>query len=633
MTDVEAVATRKRHSKKLPPVDSDYRPHSKPVLQKRSPYLTRPAESRATPDTDTEEVVSGIEGQERRPGLEGDIIEEEELSEGEDMARREEGELSKLMRYMMERDERKEEAEKERREEREREWRMGEERREERERERRREEAERQREFMRAEAERVQTENVERRRVEEERRDSRELQVEKMKALGSYKEGTELGDYLMKFERILRECRVDERSWAERLYPRLPEKLCARVAAERDDEAEYSVVKQALLKTVGEITLTYGRHMFELSGEGLKHLTGGDACEQIVKVCKGVLQGCATLDQCVLALAVAVTRRVMPQPGKVYLETKSITNLKELREMWETWVAGRQKGNFYKPWMGEYNPERRGYRGEQKDGYGSRELMCFNCGSKGHRAFECKESKLKSNHSSRAEYRVEPKAETRAVTCFSCGKPGHRSPECPSKKVGTNLKKEGTGGKVATVIVGDRKDNIAWGTVNGVQCRVLVDSGVSVGVVPRSLLREGYKDCGEIHVADVHGARKAHRSTIVEFEIGGLVRTQLAMIDEREGDGVISIVPLNLRDGEEARAFTQAITEYSEECKASVTKEAEVKVLTRSQAKAEAELDRCEEDAEVEDLWCLWRSLIMRSWVMRRNLGMNRGRKNRSKGA
>ncbi len=199
---------------------------------------------------------------------------------------------------------------------------------------------------------------------------------------------------------------------------------------------------------------------------------------------------------------------------------------------------------------------------------------------------------------------MEPKAEARVITCFSCGKPGHRSTECPSKKVGTSLKKEGTGGKVATVIVGDKKDNIAWGLVNGVKCRVLVDSGASVGVVPRSLLREGYKDCGEIQVADVHGARKAHRSTIVEFKIGGLVRTQLAMIDEREGDGVISIVPLNLRDGEEARAFTQAITVYSEECKASVTEKAEVKVLTRSQAKAEAELDKCEEDAEVEDLWC-----------------------------
>ncbi len=44
---------------------------------------------------------------------------------------------------------------------------------------------------------------------------------------------------------------------------------------------------------------------------------------------RGVLQGCETLDQCVLALATAVTRRVLPQPGKVYMENKPIKSLKE----------------------------------------------------------------------------------------------------------------------------------------------------------------------------------------------------------------------------------------------------------------------------------------------------------------
>ncbi len=177
-----------------------------------------------------------------------------------------------------------------------------------------------------------------------------------MKALGSYKEGTELGDYLGKFERLLKKFKVDEGSWSERLYLRLPERLCTRVAAERDEEAGYIVVKQALLQTVGETTLTYGRNLFELSGEGLKHLAGGDACEHIVKTCKGVLQGCETLNQCVLALVTAVTRRVLPQPGKVYMETKPIKSLKKLREMWETWVSGKQKGNFYKPWLGDAGP-------------------------------------------------------------------------------------------------------------------------------------------------------------------------------------------------------------------------------------------------------------------------------------
>ncbi len=593
MTDVGTVATRKKHTKRLLPVDSDYKPPHRPPPHKRSPYPTRPAEGKHSQEAETEGVVSGDEGQERYLGLEGELRVGEETSEEESMVRKEEGELSRLMRYMMERDERKEAEERQRREER-----------EERERERRRDDEDRQREFMRVEAERRREENLERRRAEEGRKDLNDLQQEKMKALGSYKEGTELGDYLSKFERILKECKVDEGSWSERLYPRLPEKLCTKVAAERDEEAGYSVIKQALLKTVGETTLTYGRNLFDLSGEGLKHLAGGDACEQIVKTCRGVLQGCETLDQCVLALAMAVTRRVLPQPGKVYMETKSIKSLKELREMWETWVSGRQKGNFYKPWLGDFSSERRGFRGDTREGYGNREVTCFSCGGKGHRAGECREVKGKVRFGSKAE----PRAEPRAITCFSCGKPGHRSIECTSKKVGAPLKREG--GKVATVIVGDKKDNIAWGRVNGVECRELVDYGASVGVIPKSLLEKGYRDCGEIQVADVHGGRRAHRSTIAEFEVGGLVRSQLAMIDEREGDGVICIVPLNLRDREEARAFARAIEEYGERGQTAETKEAKVNVLTRSQARVEAELDECKDDAEVRDLWCTVEELV-----------------------
>ncbi len=159
-------------------------------------------------------------------------------------------------------------------------------------------------------------------------------------------------------------------------------------------------------------------------------------------------------------------------------------------------------------------------------------------------------------------------------------------------------------GKVATVIFGDKTDNIAWGRVNGVECKVLVDSGASVGVIPKSSLERGYRDCGKILVANVHGRRRTHRSTIVEFEVGGLVRSHLAMVDEREGDGVICIVPLNLRDRDEAVAYARAIEKYGGRSQTAETVKSKVNVLTRSQANIEAELDVCEDDAEVKDLWC-----------------------------
>ncbi len=226
----------------------------------------------------------------------------------------------------------------------------------------------------------------------------------------------------------------------------------------------------------------------------------------------------------------------------------------------------------------------------------NKDITCFTCGEKGHHSTECKKSKWNGS--------VNGGSGVRPITCFNCGKQGHRSVDCPNKRVGGPVKKEGTGGKVAKLVVEGEKDNVTRGLVNGVRSKVLIDSGASVGVVPRLLLKKNYRDCGAIHVADVHGNKKVHRSTVVTLELGGLTCSRLAMIDEREGGGVISIVPMNLTDKEEYQAFTTAIEEYRNNRVVESEKSAEVNVLTRSQARQEEVLDKCEDDAGVEDLWC-----------------------------
>ncbi len=568
-------------------MDSDYKPSHKSGDSRRSPYPSRPLEGKAVIAEESEEEVSGTVGSGGES--EAEVIVEVGTDRPEEMARREESELSRLLRYMREKDERDKQEERERRKE-------EEEKRRECERvrieeEERRREAEGARE--RALEERREREDA-RRQEELLRRDRRELLQEKLKAMGSYKEGTELVDYLGKFERVMRESEIREAEWSERLFPRLPEHLCARVSSIREDGVEYEELKRVLLKSVGETSLTYGHQLFELTGESLKHKSGGECCEQILRICRYIMQGCMTREQCVVALATACTRRVMPQAGRVFLEGKDVKDAESLRNLWETWMSGRQKGNFFKPRVIDFGGERVIVKTERRDLFGAREITCFSCGAKGHRAADC--SKNRSFDTSRKP------TESRSVTCYNCGKYGHRSSECNNKKVGAPVKKEG--GKVAKLIVDGEKDNIAWGRVNGAPCKVLVDSGASIGVVPRALLGENHRDCGEVHVADVHGTKKVHRSTVVSFEVGGIVRSQLAMIDERQGDGVISIVPMNLMDKEEISAFTKAIADYREEGKGEQRVEAEVNVLTRSQAKAEVELDRCEQDAEVEELWC-----------------------------
>ncbi len=100
---------------------------------------------------------------------------------------------------------------------------------------------------------------------------------------------------------------------------------------------------------MGETTLTYGYKLFELTGEGLKAKTAGEIMEVIEKVSWGVMQGCESVRECVVALATALTRNVIPPSGKVFLEGKKKERMEDLRDAWETWMAGRLKGNFYKP--------------------------------------------------------------------------------------------------------------------------------------------------------------------------------------------------------------------------------------------------------------------------------------------
>ncbi len=96
---------------------------------------------------------------------------------------------------------------------------------------------------------------------------------------------------------------------------------------------------------MGETSLTYGHQLFDLMGEMLKGKTAGEICEQVERISRGVLQGCLTLEQCVVALAVALTRKVIPQAGKIFLETRNVGSVQDLRKAWETWMSGRQKGN------------------------------------------------------------------------------------------------------------------------------------------------------------------------------------------------------------------------------------------------------------------------------------------------
>ncbi len=499
-----------------------YRPTGRPAVKTRSPYPFRPSEARYKEES----------------GAESEPVEDSE-EEVEMSKRGDDSEVASLLRYLVEKDandreERKAAEEVNRREKEEEAARMreAEERhRKEKEEEtaRRREEEERARRRKEDDEDRRRGEDATRRREEEERRrasrldddrarEKRDLLLEKLKGLGVYKEGNELGAYLEKFERIMKEGGISEGDWGERLYSRLPETLCMRVAQARDRGEEYGEIKRIRLKATGETAITYGNQLLEASGESLKGMTAGGLTDWLVRVTKGMCQGCKGVEDCMLAIALAVLRRNLPPSGKAYLEMRKIGEWGELRDALEDWMSGRQKGNFYRPLGSGPSEVVRGYRGttdkESWYGRGGRAQggglgdkvgstygggTCYSCGERGHRASEC-----------RKEKQVGGSYITRVPTCYNCGKVGHKSPECTAKKSTVTVKKEPNPTKMSMLrrTESGQAENVAYGLVNGVRTKVLIDSGAELGSVPKTLVPEGVELCTDVYVRG-YGERRS----------------------------------------------------------------------------------------------------------------------------
>ncbi len=149
-----------------------------------------------------------------------------------------------------------------------------------------------------------------------------------------YKETSDLGWYIEKFERIMRDCEVEVEKWVEKLVTRFGERLYVRISSLMDEGAAYEVIKEALMKAVGETPIMHGHRIFEMSGEAVKSMMGDETVDLISRNCRGLFQGAKSVEDCVFALAMVITRQVIPSGGKFFMENKTVTSMRELRECW-----------------------------------------------------------------------------------------------------------------------------------------------------------------------------------------------------------------------------------------------------------------------------------------------------------
>ncbi len=326
-----------------------YRPHQKTVIEKRSPYPIRSSGVKCLEEGDSEaefegarEAYAGMARQEEAGDSTSALI--KFLMEKDAQDRRDRAEELAVQREMLEQEKKRHQLAEEQirasREAEELRWRETEESR------------------RTYDNDRRQRERREDARV----RELRELLNERLKGLGMYKEGSELGAYLSKFERIMRMGEVREDSWGDRLYPKLTETLCKRITKDLDGNKSYDVLKKNLLRAVGETAITYGNSLLGATSELFKGMTAGSMADWLSRTTMGMFRDCESVEDCTVAAALAVLRRVLPESGKMFMDGKKIKNWRDLRENLEDWMSGRQPGNYFKSIGSLSENSSRGYR-------------------------------------------------------------------------------------------------------------------------------------------------------------------------------------------------------------------------------------------------------------------------------
>ncbi len=314
--------------------------------------------------------------------------------------------------------------------------------------------------------------------------------------------------------------------------------------------------------------------------------------EFLTRLLKGLLQGAKDITEAIFIMIRAVLRQYLPNSGRVFLETISISNIEDLRNGLESWLSTRVKGDFFKAQgvCHNHNETRRGEKSNKSDKHvrdGARwegRPSCTVCGKVGHKAEVCwyrgadhKEGAASPNVDQVTGSYPRP----RVPVYYTCRKEGHKSPDCPSKgkaPVRKEKSKEEAHLGPVSITVPKKEKNVIKGKVNGKPVDTLIDSGADYGLVPKALVPQS-SYCGQsCQVTGITNATALYELAKVEFELPGVKLTKKVLVDEKESPSPWCLLPLDIADVGELQVFLNVMHEGS------------VCVLTRNQAKAEAAL-------------------------------------------
>ncbi len=169
---------------------------------------------------------------------------------------------------------------------------------------------------------------------------------ERLRGIGSYKEGEDLAAYLGQIEFALKDSKVDKKEWCVKLLPRLTPKLAESVRPRMEAGASYDEIRGSLMGMVGATVAVYGHQLFAVNTESLRKLNSSQVIDHLTKIVQGLFQDVNTKDDAVYVMVKALLREHLPQNGRVFLESSTNNTMEELRNVLDAWMSTRAVGDM-----------------------------------------------------------------------------------------------------------------------------------------------------------------------------------------------------------------------------------------------------------------------------------------------